>query len=383
MHMQPTLKRENGKPLPVVGMLSNPVEWKNDPCGRTGFCTRAAWGMPAGVELLEIELSRENLNRVSEKQPVNCLKFDDSGMRQVKVPFWRLGAVYDFYLYGEPSCGKENDSFYLSMAALLENSGKPFINYPSMIAMCGDKWESHLALEGLGVPVPQTYQYSAKAVEKLLGKAGFVFLKKRRGYEGNGQIVLRCEGAGYVADNKGAKAKFGNLGGLLAYLEKNGLDESWIAQEGKEVVRISGRVLDFRSIFQRDSEGLLRETATYARIGAQGSYQANIGSAQSNKGAAHDPKLILENWGAIGNRVTAVGRQGISAIESMTGKLLGEIGVDVMLLKDGSLCFIEANTRLGNLGLAALSEKIGGAWTVALHDYFIRPLEYAKWLIGH
>ncbi|VVC00010.1 YheC/D like ATP-grasp [uncultured archaeon] len=367
--------------LPIVGMLSNPVEWKDDPCGRTGFRTKVTRGMPAGVELLEIELSRENLKLVSEKQPVKCLKSDGGKILPISVPFQEIGAIYDFYLYGEPSCGKENDSFYLSMNQLLEKSGKPFIDYLSMIELCGDKWKSHLAMENLGVPVPKTKLYSAPAVESLLGNAGFVFLKKRMGYEGDGQIVLRREGTGYVASNNGTKMKFENVACLLSYLDGNSLDESWIAQEGKEVIRIDGRVLDFRVIFQRGCDGTLCETATYARVGAEGAYQSNIGTAPGKKGAADDPKRILADWSTIKNGVISIGEQGVFAIETETGKLVGEIGVDIMLLKDGTLYFIEANTRLGHVGLTTLSEKIGGAWTAALQNYFIRPLEYAKWLM--
>jgi glutathione synthase/RimK-type ligase-like ATP-grasp enzyme len=363
-------------------MLSNPVEWKDDPCGRSGFRAKALNARKAGIDLLEIGLSNGNLESISSKKSVHCTRFEGGQFLQSEIPFQSIGAIYDFYLYGEKSCGKLNDSIYLSIASLLEKSGKPFVNYPGMISLCSDKWQCCQSLAGQGVPMPETSQYSPYSLQSFLDRFGFVFLKPRKGYEGRGQIVVRRQGNSLSAVEGGSKTEFNSIVGLMRFLGSKGLGADWITQEGKVLIQIDGRIADFRAIFQRDSEGVLCETAIYARVGAKGSYQSNIGTAQGAGGTARDPADIVGGWKELHGRISGLCISVVGAIERVTLRPVGEIGIDIAQSISGDLYFIEANTKLGHLGLLHLSELKKGPWEGRLENYLMRPIRYAKGLIG-
>jgi len=364
---------------PIVGLLCNPCEWSAEAYGRNGFRKKARLGEPAGVELLKIRLSDDNIKSAQRQGQLDCLRHHQGEFVPLKVQFADIAAVYDFYSENVPDCAKEIDPLYYRLANSLEEAGKPFVNPLHIRQVCMDKWKTHQAISAADIPMPATVLYSESGLRHLLNNEKLVFVKNRTGTEGEGQFVVRRHDGEYIARVKCLDVfRASSVARIARFLEGQGVDDNWIAQAGVESMRIDGRVMDFRAIFQRDSGRTLHETATYARLGASGSYHSNIGAEPGKLGFSADPASLLENWSDLGKKISGLGQKAIAVIEAWCGKLAGEAGVDIMLSNSGGLYFIEANTKPGHYGLEWLSKMHGGAWTDSFREFFLRPLRYAK-----
>jgi hypothetical protein len=171
---------------PVVGLLNNPCEWNSTIYGRSGFRKKVLKGASAGVELLEIGLSRNNVRSACGDGLMDCLRYDGAQIVPVKVRQQDIAAIYDFYCEGEESCGKRMDALYLELMNALEKAGKPFVNPMAFTQICMDKWATYTAISGSGILQPATAIYGPKTVAEILESGGLAFIKKRNGTEGTG-----------------------------------------------------------------------------------------------------------------------------------------------------------------------------------------------------
>ncbi|MCX6769628.1 MAG: hypothetical protein NT051_03030 [Candidatus Micrarchaeota archaeon] len=369
---------------PVVALLNNPVEWKSTIYGRNGFRKKARLGAPAGIELFELELNANNVKSASIKGELEGFRAGSNGkLARISVPMESIVAAYDFYCAGEPDCGQKMDSIYFNLMSALVKAGKPFVNPPQVTDICADKWETHLAVLPTGINLPATNRYTPGWLGEVLEENKMAFIKKRNGTEGTGQAFVEKKGSTYAAYEKStALFAVDSLAGILEWAESRNFDDKWIVQAGIDSARIDGRVMSFRSVFQRDGDLKLHETATYAIIGAEGSRQSNVGPVPGLMGYGAEPSGIISGWDRIREQISEMGTKAVAALEKACGEAGGEIGIDTLLSTDARLIFIEANTKLGHSQFERLAEMHGGKLKEAFGKFFVRPLRYARGLAG-
>ncbi|MBM4764106.1 YheC/YheD family protein [Bacillus sp. B15-48] len=202
--------------------------------------------------------------------------------------------------------------------------------------------------------LPETYPFSSfSLIEKMLSQYGHVYLKPENGSLGLGihQIIYdRVNGHYYCRyrDEHGQKKlmKFTSLEYLFKkVLSKRNLTRM-IVQQGIHLLRVDGRIVDFRVHTNKNERGEWQVTAIAAKIGGQGSATTHI----SNGGEV----MILEEVFANEEEVQTY-REMLSNTSLYLSKILekhvegiiGEIGFDLGIDKNGKLWMFEANSKPG------------------------------------
>ncbi len=302
-----------------------------------------------------------------------ALPSDGSGAWQVRrFPFPK--AVYDRSFY-HPGEEKITDRI---LDRLSHQRDLTFVNHE-----IGDKWRVHQDLSRqpeIRPYLPETLLIGqGHELESFLGRHHLVYLKPAHGSQGRGVIrVERKSSGGFTLQfQQGAgeiRRSFGSWATLRAYLKSLFRGRRYLAQQGIELLKHRGALVDLRLIVQKASASEWTVTGMAARVGRKGSSVTNL---HRGGHALAVPRLLAEHFPTRAPRLmTQIARLGCNvaaSIERAYGSL-GELGIDLGLDRHGNLWYIEANPKPGRRVFILINEPETRRKTIA------RPLEYAMTL---
>ncbi|MDP4171822.1 MAG: YheC/YheD family protein, partial [Bacillota bacterium] len=201
--------------------------------------------------------------------------------------------------------------------------------------------------------LPETLPFTSfSSIEVMLSQYGHVYMKPINGSLGLGvhQILFDKNENEYYCryrDSGGINRlrKFKSLESLFktVFGQKN-LDQM-IVQQGIHLMKIEQRPLDFRVHTNKDDTGHWKVTAIAAKIAGPGSVTTHL----KNGGMIKTPtELFLPHESeTIISKLTQAALLLSSALEKQMEGIIGEIGFDLGIDRDGEIWLFEANSKPG------------------------------------
>ncbi len=201
--------------------------------------------------------------------------------------------------------------------------------------------------------LPDTHFFTSfSAIETMLAKYGHVYLKPNNGSLGLGVHQLlydKTEECYYCRYRDGTGVnrlrKFPHLEGLFKSVFAKRRLEKMIVQQGIHLLRSEQRAVDFRVHTNKDEHGDWHVTAIAAKIAGQGSVTTHVRSGGEIK--------TLEEIFPSGEcllykeKLTRAALHLSEAIERNMEGIIGEIGFDLGIDRNGRVWLFEANSKPG------------------------------------
>ncbi len=184
--------------------------------------------------------------------------------------------------------------------------------------------------------------------------------------EGQIQAILRTR-TGHVKQRS-----FPHATAVYHFYRKRWLKNPHILQEGLSLLTVDERPVDIRVLLQKDRNGRWRKTKVYLRVAAIGEFTSNL-----TTGGLAIPlsTLVLIEQGLSLSRLERQIRLLATLIpvtlERASGRLLGELGIDLGVTQNGRLSIIEVNSKPWKA-----PETVHGS-TQLVELSFIRPVRFA------
>ncbi|NEX79303.1 YheC/YheD family protein [Bacillus thermocopriae] len=201
--------------------------------------------------------------------------------------------------------------------------------------------------------LPETHPFTSfSIIETMLSKYGHVFVKPRNGSLGLGihQIIYDRETGKYYcryqdSEERNRLRKFPSLELLFKWVFNNQSLENMIVQQGIHLIRKGRRPIDFRVHTNKDDTGNWKVSAIAAKVAGQGSvttHKRNGGDVKTineifNK---EECNLYTEKLSKAALDLSTVLEQNIEGI-------IGEIGFDLGIDRNGDVWLFEANSKPG------------------------------------
>lgn len=175
-----------------------------------------------------------------------------------------------------------------------------------------------------------------------------LYIKPVGGSLGRGIIRITRESGRFVYKTRGGRVGHAlSVADLYRKIKRITGKKTYIVQQGIDLILFQGRVVDIRSLMQKNGQGEWSITKVYARVGPQGNITSNLASG----GTAHPLKKVIsasfnpEQVEAIREQIRKLSVKVCEAVEITSGEIFGEMGVDLGLDKKGRLWVIEVNSK--------------------------------------
>jgi YheC/D like ATP-grasp len=246
-----------------------------------------------------------------------------------------------------------------------------------------DKWQVHEWLTGdrrTRPYVPQTVKYTKGTdIVQFLKQHAMIFLKPVHGSLGLGiiRIARYPDGAlTYEVKQQTGKStgRVSTLESVVEAVRPRLRSRPYLIQEGISLATYHNRPFDVRIVLQRDGRGEWRRTKMFARVAQPGDFTSNLSSGGE---ALLVDTVLKELYASEDKRIRCrrlirkVSSLVTEVIEEQSGKMFGELGIDVGLDDKGHVWIIEVNSKPWK---SPTTEK-GRQEIVDLA--FSRPMEYA------
>lgn len=254
-----------------------------------------------------------------------------------------------------------------------------------------DKWETHLALRNIAEVAP--YLPPTKLVEtpedikEFLMLYKSVFLKPSSGSLGRRIIKIFLEKQGnfnYMYRTRDKQTTVGsaaNFNILLNLLKRVMGNRAYVVQKDLALAKHDNCPFDIRVLAQKDKLGNWRRTKIYVRQAAPDSFLSNLSDGakpMSITGVLKDVFFAdFEAPAGLGEDIRRAVREIPPALEKGTGRLWGELGIDLGIDRHGKIWLVEINSKPFR---ALVSER--GSCNIIKRS-LMRPLEFSKFLAGY
>lgn len=326
---------------PLIGVMLGPADMVHL-TERERYRIMAAQARAAGAWPLFFDLDGVQ----EEGAAVRGWVEQDGQWRQMLMPFPDL--VYNRATYGDREVSKSAQHLLRTLVnrrrTRLLNGVNALSKMDVYTALCFFPRTAHLAPETVALTGPEE-------LTAMLSRHGLVFVKDNHGSHGSDVVRLRAEG-GRVGirgriDSQRVDEQFSTPDQIVSFLELLRPRADWVVQQGIDLPEVEGRLFDLRAIAQKDGSGLWQVPLVLVRLAQQGQVAANM----SQGGEPFLPEAFLQRFGqqhpgleSLAEKAVDAARQTALALESRFG-MLGEIGVDIGLDREGSARVFEANTK--------------------------------------
>ncbi|MFE8700200.1 YheC/YheD family protein [Cytobacillus sp. FJAT-54145] len=206
----------------------------------------------------------------------------------------------------------------------------------------------------IAIHLPETHQFSSfSMIERMLSQYGHVYIKPINGSLGLGihQIIYDRESNEYYCryrDSNGENKlrKYSSLEALFNHTFKNRRLTNMLVQQGIHLIRLDKKPVDFRIHTNKDSNGEWKVTAIAAKVAGPGSVTTHVKSGGCIKTI---PELFpsKEEQEAIIQKLTNSALRFSAALEEQLEGIIGEIGFDMGIDRQGHVWLFEANSKPG------------------------------------
>lgn len=201
--------------------------------------------------------------------------------------------------------------------------------------------------------LPETHPFTSfSEIETMLSKFGHVYVKPNNGSLGIGvhQILYEkqngwyfCRYRDYEGNNR--LRKFTSLESLFKIVFSGRSLDTMLVQQGIHLLKIDSRSIDFRVHTNKDDNGRWQVTALAAKVAGKGSVTTHVRSGGEIKTLAEifseaETKMYTE-------KLTVASLLLSEALEKNMEGIIGEIGFDLGIDKNGEVCLFEANSKPG------------------------------------
>lgn len=233
--------------------------------------------------------------------------------------------------------------------------------------------------------LPYTKIYESKQdIHDMLQKYGVVYVKPIWGMKGFGVIKVYLENNAvmfqYRKDDKNVDITADNTEEMHKIMDKLFKPGEHIVQQGLDLIKYNGGVVDFRCVMQKNDAREWVCNAIVARIGARGSIVSNISSG----GEALPEVEVIGKILSSSERETFILKERIISLCIKVCRALdvyginyGTLGLDIGMDKDKNIWLIEVNNRRPHPAIAMRVNDIQSYYTI-----LASPLYYAKSLAG-
>jgi len=203
------------------------------------------------------------------------------------------------------------------------------------------------------VYLPETFPFTSfSSIETMLSKYGHIFIKPKNGSLGHGvhQVIYDKHTDNYYCryqDEEGVNRlrKYSNLERLFQSVFAAQSLDRMLVQQGIHLLRMEQRACDFRVHTNKDEQGEWQVTAIAGKIAGQGSVTTHSRSGGDIKTIGEIfPKEEAEIYREkLSNAALLLSRSLDKHIEG----IIGEIGFDLGIDRDGEVWLFEANSKPG------------------------------------
>ncbi|RXT04808.1 YheC/YheD family protein [Ammoniphilus sp. CFH 90114] len=220
-----------------------------------------------------------------------------------------------------------------------------------------NKWSIHQQLQDHSFAsqhIPETFVGpSVTKVQSMLQNHRMVYLKPVAGSLGLGimKIVYR-PGAGYFLsyhnNSQNVIRRYRTLAALLqAHIPRSRLN-TYLVQQGIQLIKYNGRPLDFRVHAHKNRENQWVIAAIAAKIAGQGSVTTHVRTGGTVVSGEDLIKQVFQGQGAnVERKLRETTVRMAEAIESRLNQHIGELGFDIGIDERGHIWMFEANSRPG------------------------------------
>ncbi|MDP4088591.1 MAG: YheC/YheD family protein [Bacillota bacterium] len=251
-----------------------------------------------------------------------------------------------------------------------------------------DKWDMYgwfSKEEDIRDHLPDTIVYNSEAdIYEMLKKYPTVYVKPAWGMKGFGVVKVSREGSRqifkYREDDENitleavSREEFDNI------TKKLFISGEHIVQQGLELFRFDGGIVDFRCVMQKNEACRWQCNGIIARVGAKDSVVSNISSGGAAMPAEDfiREELAQSEFEAfnIKERMVSLCMKVCRTLDEY-GFNYATLGLDIGIDRQKNLWLIEVNNRRPHPGIALRANDIAGYYTI-----LAGPMHYAKALAG-
>jgi len=201
--------------------------------------------------------------------------------------------------------------------------------------------------------LPETFPFiSFSIIETMLSKYGHIFIKPKNGSLGLGvhQIIYDKLTDDYYCryqDREGTNRlrKFSTIEKLFNSVFANQPLENMIVQQGIHLLRNEQRSIDFRVHTNKDEFGKWHMTAIAAKIAGPGSVTTHTRSGGEIK--TLEEIFSKEECNLYTEKLSTAALMFSSALDQVIEGIIGEIGFDLGIDRNGEVWLFEANSKPG------------------------------------
>jgi hypothetical protein len=254
-----------------------------------------------------------------------------------------------------------------------------------------DKWETHLVLRKIDEVAaylpPTKFVETPEDIKEFLLRYKSVFLKPSSGSLGRRIIKIFLDEQGHFnymyrsRDKQTIEGSTADFYVLMNLLKPVMGKRTYVVQKDLALARYENCPFDIRVLAQKDMWGSWRRTKIYVRKAAPDSFLSNLSDGARPKAIS---EVLKEVFAAdfqapfgLGEDIRRAVRKIPPALERGTGRMWGELGIDLGIDKFGKIWLIEINSKPFR---ALVSES--GSFKIIKRS-LMRPLEYSKFLAGY
>jgi hypothetical protein len=201
--------------------------------------------------------------------------------------------------------------------------------------------------------LPDTHSFSSFShIETMLSKYGHVYVKPSNGSLGLGihQIIYDKHLGDYFCryqdrDGINRLRKFSSLEGLFRTVLANKTLENMLVQQGIHLLKEGNRSIDFRVHTNKDDNGEWKVTAIAAKIAGPGSVTTHVRSGGEIK--TMEEIFTEKECRDYTQKLTEAALQLSKTLERNMEGIIGEIGFDLGIDRNGDVWLFEANSKPG------------------------------------
>jgi YheC/D like ATP-grasp len=201
--------------------------------------------------------------------------------------------------------------------------------------------------------LPETHPFTSfSGIESMLAKYGHVYIKPRNGSLGLGihQILYDRDSGDYYCryqdrDEVNRLRKFPSLEKLFKWVFPDQSLQNMVVQQGIHLIRSDQRAVDFRVHTNKDEAGNWQVTAIAAKIAGQGA----VTTHKRNGGEIKTIAEIFPNEECelYTEKLSTAALALSQALERNISGIIGEIGFDLGIDRNGDVWLFEANSKPG------------------------------------
>ncbi|MCP1157488.1 YheC/YheD family protein [Bacillus infantis] len=200
--------------------------------------------------------------------------------------------------------------------------------------------------------LPETRLLGARTLENMLSRYHEVFIKPVNGSQGRNIVRLslaenKLSASFSSAGAKDAGKSFPDCAAFFKWFEPQLRTRVYLVQEPIQLASLNGRQLDFRVLCHKGPQNSWRATSAVARISAEQQFVSNIARGGETMKPVKALTLIADKATAVQQaalmKELAVEAAGI--ISNASEGIVGELGMDLGIDRQGKLWIIEANSK--------------------------------------